>query len=134
MALPLSLDLRRRAAAALVAISNVCGVAKCFSISPASAVRIGQCPGPEVIWPRARSVARDNWSCYLSPEVITTHLAAKADWTVRALAADLKTAGIDVTHDGVCVPTPPSPELQKTLLVREADWPAIARRRTQWRI
>ncbi|MGZ2376740.1 transposase [Sinorhizobium medicae] len=28
-------------------------------------------------------------------------LAAKPDWTVRALAADLKAAGIDVSHDTV---------------------------------
>jgi len=36
-----------------------------------------------------------------APEAITSRLAAKADWTVRALSADLKTAGINVSHDTV---------------------------------
>jgi transposase len=34
-------------------------------------------------------------------EAITARLAAKADWTVRALAADLATDGIKVSHDTV---------------------------------
>jgi transposase len=32
-------------------------------------------------------------------EAISTRIAAKADWTVRALAADLQTDGIKVSHD-----------------------------------
>jgi transposase len=34
-------------------------------------------------------------------DAITTRLASKADWTVRALAADLRAAGIAVSHDTV---------------------------------
>ena len=34
-------------------------------------------------------------------EAITSRLAAKSDWTVRALAADLRAAGIAVSHDTV---------------------------------
>jgi transposase len=34
-------------------------------------------------------------------EAITARLAAKSDWTVRALAADLRAAGIPVSHDTV---------------------------------
>jgi transposase len=34
-------------------------------------------------------------------EAITSRLAAKPDWTVRALAADLRASGIAVSHDTV---------------------------------
>jgi transposase len=34
-------------------------------------------------------------------DAVSARLASKVDWTVRALAADLRAAGISVSHDTV---------------------------------
>jgi len=101
MTLPLSLDLRVRVAAALAEGSTVREVAARFEISVASAVRIGQLAragrglAPQKFGGPRPSVLAG------ATEAITSRLAAKSDWTVRALAADLRAAGIAVSHDTV---------------------------------
>ncbi len=98
---PLSLDLRVRVAAALAEGSTVRVVAKRFGISVASAVRIGQLARAG----RGLAARKIGGNCapvlQASAEAITRRLAAKPDWTVRALAADLQADGIDVSHDTV---------------------------------
>lgn len=98
---PLSLDLRVRVAAALAEGSTVRVVAKRFGISVASAVRIGQMARAG----HGLAARKIGGNCapvlQASAAVITRRLAAKADWTVRALAADLQADGIHVSHDTV---------------------------------
>jgi transposase len=101
MARPLSLDLRLRVAAALTEGATVREAAARFEVSVASAVRIGQLAragqGLE-----AKKFGGPRPLMLLSAiEAITARLAAKSDWTVRALAADLRAAGIPVSHDTV---------------------------------
>jgi transposase len=101
MVRPLSLDLRVRVAAALAGGSTVREAAKRFGVSVASAVRIGQLAraGRGLA---ARKIGGNCRPILLSAtETITSRLAAKSDWTVRALAADLKADGIEVSHDTV---------------------------------
>lgn len=101
MARPLSLDLRVRVAAALAEGSTVRAAAKRFDVSVASAVRIGQLArvGHGLA---ARKIGGSCRPILLSAtEAITSRLAAKSDWTVRALAADLRADGIAVSHDTV---------------------------------
>lgn len=101
MARPLSLDLRVRVAAALAEGATVREAAKRFGISVASAVRIGQLAraGHGLA---ARKIGGNCRPFLLSAtEAITGRLAAKTDWTVRALAADLRADGIEVSHDTV---------------------------------
>ena len=101
MARPLSLDLRVRVAVVLMEGATVREAAKRFGISVASAVRIGQLAragrglAPRKIGGNARPILLP------ATEAITRRLAAKADWTVRALAADLRADGIQVSHDTV---------------------------------
>ena len=101
MAQPLSQDLRMRVVAALGDGLSVRAAATRFGISVASAVRLGQ---------RFRSgqgLAPGKMGGHRRPLLesvagaITARLAAKADWTVRALAADLQRDGIKVSHDTV---------------------------------
>ena len=97
----LSLDLRVRLAAALAEGSTVREAAKRFGVSVASAVRIGQLAraGHGLA---ARKVGGNCPPLLLgATEAVTRRLATKPDWTVRALAADLKDDGIDVSHDTV---------------------------------
>ena len=98
---PLSLDLRVRVAAALMEGSTVRVVANRFGISVASAVRIGQLARAG----HGLSARKIGGHCppvlQASAEAITNRLAAKSDWTVRALAADLQADGIHVSHDTV---------------------------------
>ncbi len=101
MARALSLDLRIRVAAALAGGSTVREAAKRFGVSVASAVWIGQLArsGHGLA---ARKVGGNRQPRLLgATEALTNRLAAKSDWTVRALAADLKAGGIDVSHDTV---------------------------------
>jgi transposase len=101
MARPLSLDLRVRVAAALAEGSTVREAAKRFGVSVASAVRIGQLAraGHGLA---ARKIGGNRPPILLrATEAITSRLAAKSDWTVRALAADLRADGIEVSHDTV---------------------------------
>lgn len=102
MARPLSLDLRTRVAAALTDGMTVRAAAERFGISAATAVRIGQLqrsgkglmPGKMGghVKPTLRGAAAD---------AVRQRLSIKSDWTVRALAADLRAAGIEVSHDTV---------------------------------
>ena len=81
---------------------TVRAAAERFGISAASAVRIGQrtrsgkglLPAKRggYVKPTLRGAAAD---------AVFQRLSAKSDWTVRALAADLKSAGINVSHDTV---------------------------------
>jgi len=101
MALPLSLDLRVRIAAVLKEGSTVREAARRFGVSVASAVRIGQLEraGQGLA---ARKVGGNRPPVLLgATEALTSRLAAKSDWTVRALAADLRADGIEVSHDTV---------------------------------
>lgn len=101
MVRPLSLDLRVRVAAVLREGSTVREAAKRFGISVASAVRIGQLAraGHGMA---ARQIGGHRRPVLLNvTEAVASRLAAKSDWTIRALAADLKADGIDVSHDTV---------------------------------
>jgi transposase len=101
MVQPLSQDLRVRVVAALGDGLTVRAAAARFGILVAGAVRLGQ---------RSRSgqgLAPGKTGGHRRPlltqaaEAVTARLAAKSDWTVRALAADLATDGIKVSHDTV---------------------------------
>ncbi len=102
MARALSLDLRTRVAAALTDGMTVRAAAERFGISAATAVRIGQLDrsGKDLlpakmgghVKPTLRGAAAD---------AVRQRLSIKSDWTVRALAMDLKAAGIEVSHDTV---------------------------------
>lgn len=101
MARPLSLDLRSRVAALLMEGATVREAAVRFEVSVASAVRIGQLArAGQGLEARKRGGQRP-LMLLSATDAITTRLATKADWTVRALAADLRTAGIAVSHDTV---------------------------------
>jgi len=101
MARPLSLDLRSRVAAALAEGATVRAAAARFEVSVASAVRIGQLArAGQGLEAKQRSGQRP-LMLLSSADAVTTRLASKADWTVRALAADLRAAGIGVSHDTV---------------------------------
>lgn len=101
MVRPLSMDLRARVAATLAEGMSTREAAKHWGISVASAVRIGQLAraGQGLA---ARKIGGHRLPILLSvSEAITSRLAAKTDWTVRALAVDLKADGIQVSHDTV---------------------------------
>jgi transposase len=101
MARPLSLDSRLRVAAALTEGSTVRAAAARFEVSVASAVRIGQLArAGQGLEARKRDGQRP-LMLLSATDAITTRLASKADWTVRGLAADLRAAGIAVSHDTV---------------------------------
>lgn len=101
MARPLSLDLRVRVATALAEGATVREAAERFGVSAASAVRIGQLAraGRGL---GARRMGGNRPPLLLgATEALSRRLAAKSDWTVRALAADLRADGIAVSHDTV---------------------------------
>ena len=101
MVKPLSKDLRRRVAAALGEGMTVRAAAWRFGVSVASAVRMGQrARSGEGLAPRSPGGHRQPVLLSVA-EAITRRLAAKSDWTVRGLAADLKDDGIEVSHDTV---------------------------------
>ena len=101
MTRPLSLDLRVRIAAALAEGATVREAAGRFEVSVASAVRIGQLArAGQGLEPQKFGAPRAS-VLTSATEAITSRLAAKPDWTVRALAADLRAAGIAVSHDTV---------------------------------
>lgn len=101
MAQPLSLDLRLRVAAALTEGATVREAAARFEVSVASAVRIGQLARAGQGLAAKRRGGRRPLMLLSAVDAITTRLASKADWTMRALAADLRAAGIAVSHDTV---------------------------------
>jgi transposase len=102
MVRPLSLDLRTRIAAALRDGLTVRAVAERFGVSPATAVRIGQLDRsgkglmPAKIGGYVKPMLRG-----ASAEAVRQRLQVKSDWTVRGLSAELKAAGINVSHDTV---------------------------------
>jgi transposase len=101
MTLPLSLDLRVRVAAALAEGATVREAAARFEVSVASAVRIGQLArAGQGLAPQKFGGPRPSLLAGATA-AIATRLATKSDWTVRALAADLRAAGIAVSHDTV---------------------------------
>ncbi len=128
MARPLSLDLRQRVADALAGGMTVRAAALRFGISATTAVRIGQLDRS------GRGLAPAKMGGHVKPmlrgaaaDEVHRRLAAKPDWTVRALAADLKAAGIDISHDTVwrsCAAK--ARHLKKTLIASEQDRPKVA--------
>jgi transposase len=99
---PLSLDLRKRVAAALKDGETVLAAAKRVSICASNAVRIGQ-------WMRAgKSLGHIKMGGGRASVLeggsrgnIDALLAQKCDWTVRDLSAALKAQDVDVSHDTV---------------------------------
>ncbi len=72
-----------------------------FEISVASAVRIGKLARTgQGLAPRKLGGPRPSMLANAT-EAISSRMAAKSDWTVRALAIDLRAAGIAVSHDTV---------------------------------
>jgi transposase len=101
MARPLSLDLRSRVAAALTEGSTVRAAAARFEVSVASAVRIGQLARAGQGLEAKKRDGQRPLMLLSAADAVTSRLASKTDWTVRALAADLRAAGIAVSHDTV---------------------------------
>ncbi len=98
----LSLDLRRRIAAAVVAGETVRAAAARFGVSPSTAVRLGQRAraGQDLAArPRGGSPARLVTGAIA--DWIRARLTEKPDVTVRALAAELGACGTAMTHDTV---------------------------------
>ena len=108
--------------------------AKRFDVSVASTVRIGQLAraGHGLA---ARKIGGNCPPILLgATEATTRRLAAQPDWTVRALAADLKDDGIEVSHDTVWrFPRRRGLTFKNTLLASERERPSLARQRTHWR-
>jgi len=134
MVQPLSQNMRVRVVAALGDGLSVRAVAARFGVSVASAVRLGQ---------RARSgqgLAPGKMGGHRRPllenvaEAVAARLAAKPDWTVRALAADLETDGITVSHDTVWrYLRSQGLSFKKTLMASETDRSMLERLRARWR-
>lgn len=67
-------------------------------------------------------------------DAVRQQLAIKLDWTVRALSADLKAAGIDVSHDTVWrFLRGEGKTFKKTLMASEQDRAKVARLRIRWK-
>lgn len=98
----LSLDLRRRIAAAVIGGESVRVVAARFQVSPASAVRLGQKgrAGADLT-PAKRGGPRPSPITAAVADWLRRRLAEKPDLTMRALAAELCQQGTSVTHDTV---------------------------------
>jgi hypothetical protein len=61
-------------------------------------------------------------------------LQVKSDWTVRALSAELQSAGINVSHDTVWrFLRSEGKTFKKTLVASEQDRPKVARFRMRWK-
>jgi transposase len=98
----LSLDLRRRVAAAVVGGDTVRVVAARFQVSAASAVRLGQkLRAGADLTPAKRGGPRPSPITAAVADWLRTRLAEKPDLTMRALAAELGQRGTSVTHDTV---------------------------------
>ena len=102
MTRPLSLDIRVRVAAALTEGDSTREAAKRFGISVATAVRIGQLSRRgRGLSPRWIGGTRKPVLLGEPAELLRSMLAAKSDWTVRALSSELKARGVEVSHDSV---------------------------------
>lgn len=98
----LSLDLRTRIAAAVVAGEPVRSVAARFQVSAASAVRLGQKQRAGAdLTPAKRGGPRPSPITAAVADWLRARLADKPDLTMRALASDLREQGTPVTHDTV---------------------------------
>ena len=98
----LSLDLRRRIAAAVVGGDPVRAVAARFQVSAASAVRLGQkLRAGADLTPARQGGPRPSPITAAVGDWLRTRLAEKPDLTMRALAAELSQRGTSVTHDTV---------------------------------
>ncbi|GLU85245.1 hypothetical protein Rhsp01_64210 [Rhizobium sp. NBRC 114257] len=81
---------------------TVRAAAERFGVSAATAVRIGQLDRsgkglmPTKIGGYAKPTLRG-----AAADAVRQRLQVKPDWTVRALSAELKSAGINVSHDTV---------------------------------
>ena len=102
MTLPLSVDLRRRFAAALGEGVTVRQAAKRFGVSVSSAVRVGQRrkSGPGQGHARIGGHRRPKLEGETG-DWLLARLAGKPDLTMRALAAELADRGVHVVHDTV---------------------------------
>jgi len=128
------LDLRSRVAAALTEGATVREAAARFAISVASAVRIGQLARAGRGLEAKKPGGPPPLMLLSAADEITTRLASKADWTERALAADLRAAGIAMSHDTVWrFMRRQGLSFKKTMLASETDRADLARRRTRWR-
>lgn len=98
----LSLDLRRRVAAAVAGGEPVRAVAARFQVSASSAVRLGQKlrAGADLA-PAQRGGPRRPLITAAMGDWLKARLAEKPDLTLRALAAELGQQGTPVTHDTV---------------------------------
>ena len=131
----LSLDLRRRIAAAVAAGETGRAAAARFGVSPSTAVRLGQRAraGQDLAArPRGGSPARlvkgavADW--------IRARLTEKPDVTVRALAAELGARGTAMTYDTVWrFLRQEGLTFKKTLVAAEQDRPKVARFRIRWK-
>ncbi len=98
----LSLDLRGRIASAVLDGSTVRAVAARFSVSPATAVRLGQkARAGQNLAARPRGGSPGRLVTGTVADWIRARLAEKPDLTVRALAAELGARGTAMTHDTV---------------------------------
>ena len=98
----LSLDLRRRVAAAVVGGETVRAVAARFQVSATSAVRLGQkLRAGADLTPAKRGGPRRSPITAAVGDWLRARLAEKPDLTMRALAAELSQRGTSVTHDTV---------------------------------
>jgi transposase len=98
----LSLDLRRRVAAAVVGGDPVRVVAARFQVSATSAVRLGQkLRAGADLTPAKRGGPRRSPITAAVADWLRARLAEKPDLTMRALAAELSQHGTSVTHDTV---------------------------------
>jgi transposase len=98
----LSLDLRRRVAAAVVGGDAVRVVAARFQVSAASAARLGQkLRAGADLTPAKRGGPRPSLITAAVGDWLRARLAEKPDLTMRALAAELGQQGTPVTHDTV---------------------------------
>ncbi|MFC7477516.1 hypothetical protein ACFQS7_24360 [Dankookia sp. GCM10030260] len=134
MARPLSLDLRWRVAAPLTAGATVREAAARFEVAVTASAAFSSMSGRRLsrLLAARPCSARTSWP--IRTALVTTRLASKADGTVRALAADLRVAGIAVAPDTVWrFLRRRGLSFKKTLLTSETDRPDLARRRTRWR-
>ncbi len=135
MVRPLSLDLRTRVAAALNDGMTVRVAAERFGISAATAVRIGQLDRsgkglmPAKIGGYVQPILRG-----AAADAVCQRLQIKPNWTVRALSAELKAAGIDVSHDTVRrFLRAEGKTFKRTPVAGERDRPKVPRFRMRWK-
>ncbi len=102
MARALSVDLRRRIAAALSEGATTRSVAKRFDVSVATAVRLGQKQrAGDSFEPRKRGGCRQPAIAGDHLDWLRKRLTEKGDLTIRALVVELADQGVKANHDTV---------------------------------